>query len=149
VPLYAVTTVAEALDRYLLQRRFQTFLLGLFAAVALVLAAAGIYGLVRYTVARRTREMGVRAALGARSDRLMWMVLRQGFALALAGAAVGLIGALWLSDVVSALLFGVAVSDPANIAITVGILFVTTVVACYGPARRAASVNPLTALRSQ
>jgi predicted permease len=149
VPLYAVTTVAQALDRYLLQRRFQTFLLGLFAAVALVLAAAGIYGLVRYTVARRTREMGVRVALGARSDRLMWMVLRQGFALALAGAAVGLIGALWLSDVVSALLFGVAVSDPANIAITVGILFITTVVACYGPARRAASVNPLTALRSQ
>jgi putative ABC transport system permease protein len=149
VPLYAVTTVAQALDRYLVQRRFQTFLLGLFASVALVLAAVGIYGLIQHSVVRRTREMGVRVALGARSERLVWMILRQGFALALPGLAAGIVCALWLSDAVSALLFGVATSDLTNIVVTSGILLLTTFAACYVPARRAARVDPLTALRCQ
>jgi putative ABC transport system permease protein len=147
VPLYGITTVQQALDRYLLQRRFQTLLLGLFSAIALILAAVGIYGLIQYSVSQRTREIGVRIALGARSEDLVLMILRQGLTLALPGLAAGMVCALWLSDAVSALLFGVAATDLTNIVVTSGILLLTTVVACYIPARRAAGVDPMTALR--
>jgi putative ABC transport system permease protein len=147
VPLYHVTTVSQALDGYLVQRRFQTFLLGLFSTIALVLAAIGIYGLMAYSVARRTHEMGVRVALGARSQRLIFMILRQGIALAMVGLAAGMLCALWVSDAISALLFGVDVSDPTNIVVSSGVLLITALIACYIPARRAARVDPMTALR--
>jgi putative ABC transport system permease protein len=147
VPLYRVTTVAQAMEQYLLQRRFQTILLGLFSAIALALAAAGIYGLIQYSVAHRTREIGVRMALGAVSERVVLMVLRQGMAAVLPGLAVGIGCALWLSTALSALLFGVAVFDLMNVVVTSGVLLLTTLLACYLPARRAARVDPLTALR--
>ncbi len=122
-------------------------MLGLFSAIALVLAAVGIYGLVQYSVSQRTREMGVRMALGARSNGIVVMVLRQGFTLALIGLAVGMGLALWLSKAVSALLFGIAAADLTNVIVTTAILLITTLVACYVPARRAARIDPAAALR--
>lgn len=147
VPLYSLTTVDQAFDRFLMQRRFQTILLGLFSAIALILAAIGIYGLIQYSVAQRTREIGVRMAVGAAAPQVVSMILRQGLTVALPGIALGVIGALWLSDAVSALLFGVTAADFASIVITSGTLLLTTLIACYIPARRAASVDPMTALR--
>ena len=122
-------------------------MLGLFSAIALVLAAVGIYGLVQYSVSQRTREMGVRMALGARSNGIVVMVLRQGFTLALIGLVVGMGLALWLSKAVSALLFGTAAADLTNVILTTAILLITTLVACYVPARRAARIDPVAALR--
>ncbi len=146
VPLYQVTTVADALDDYLVHRRFRTFLLGFFSAIALILAAVGIYGLMTYSVARRTHEIGVRIALGASSRGLVLMILRQGISLAIPGLAAGIVGALWLSQTVSALLFRVSASDLTNILATSGGLLFIALVACYVPARRAARVDPMTVL---
>jgi putative ABC transport system permease protein len=147
VPLYMVTTVKEALDRYLLQRRFQTVLLGLFAAIALLLAAIGIYGLIQFSVSQRTREIGVRIALGGTPGRVVSMVMRQGLFLALPGLAAGMGCALLLSRALSALFFGVGAADTTSIVVTAAVLLLTTAVACYIPARRAARVDPMTALR--
>lgn len=147
VPLYSVTTVAEASARYLLQRRFQTVLLGLFSAIALLLAALGIYGLIQYSVAQRTREIGVRIALGGSSGRVVAMVLRQGLAVAVPGLAMGMTGALLLSHALSSLFFGVAASDWTSIVVTSAVLLLAATLACYLPARRAARIDPLTALR--
>ncbi|MGH7541897.1 MAG: FtsX-like permease family protein, partial [Gemmatimonadota bacterium] len=116
------------------------------SAIALILAAVGIYGLIQYSVARRTHEIGVRIALGARSAGLVLMILRQGLSLAVPGLAAGIVCALWLSEMVSALLFGVAASDLTNTLVTSGILLLTALGACYLPARRAASVDPMAAL---
>ena len=149
VPLYQVRTVDEALDRYLVQRRFVAFLLGLFSAVAVVLAAVGVYGLMAYSVARRTHEMGVRVALGASSERIVLMVLRQGLFLAGLGVAGGMLCALWLSDAVSALLFRVSASDLTYVIITSAILLGASLAACYVPARRASIVDPVRALRAR
>ncbi|MGH7464409.1 MAG: FtsX-like permease family protein, partial [Longimicrobiales bacterium] len=149
VPLYHITTVDQALDGYLLQRRFQTYLLGLFSAIAVTLAAVGIYGLIQYSVTRRTHELGVRMALGASSNGLVLMVVHQGLSLALPGLAAGMLCALWLSDTVSALLFGISATDFTNILVPAAILLTTALVASYIPARRAATLDPMTVLRSQ
>jgi putative ABC transport system permease protein len=149
VALPGLTTLAQALDRYLLQRRFQTLLLGLFSAIALMLAAVGIYGLLQHSVAQRTREIGVRMAVGAASHRVIAMILRQGLIVVLPGLALGVIGAVWLSGAIAAMLFRVPASDVTNIAVTSGILLLTTLLASYLPARRAANVDPMVALRYQ
>jgi predicted permease len=147
VPLYGITTLAQAMDRYLVQRRFQTLLLGLFSAIALTLAAVGVYGLIQYSVMQRTREIGVRVALGGTSGHVLSMVLRQGLTVALQGLAVGIVVALLLSERLSALFFGVAAADLGSIVVTSGVLLLATLVACWLPARRAARVDPMTALR--
>jgi putative ABC transport system permease protein len=147
VPLYSVTTVEEALDAYLGPRRSQTYLLVIFSVIALVLAAIGIYGLVQYSVAQRTREMGVRLALGARIERVALMVVGEGFLLAVVGLALGIGLALSISRVASALLFGVAPFDVTSLIMTSALLLVTTLVACWVPARRAGRVDPVVALR--
>jgi putative ABC transport system permease protein len=147
VPLYRITTVDEALETYLGPRRSQTFLLGFFSVIALFLAAIGIYGLVQYSVAQRTREMGVRIALGARFERMALMIMGEGLIMALFGLAVGIGLAVWLSSMAGALLFDVAPSDMTSILVTSAILLVTTLLACWVPASRAGRVDPVVALR--
>jgi ABC-type antimicrobial peptide transport system permease subunit len=149
VPLYQVAPLTQAMERYFLQRRFQTLLLAGFSSVALILAAVGVYGLIQYSVAQRTREIGVRIALGAVSRNVTLMVLRQGLSVALPGLVAGIFCALWLSEALAALLFGVVGPEPANVLVAFGVLLLTTLLACWVPARRAARVDPLTALRSR
>jgi putative ABC transport system permease protein len=147
VPLYRVRTLGQLLGASVAQARFMTLVLGLFAAVALALAAVGIYGVVAYTVAQRTRELGIRLALGARAADILWLVLRQGAILGGLGAAIGLAGALVSTRALARMLYEVTPSDPATFALgTVGLLAVA-LVASYLPARRASGVDPVEALR--
>jgi putative ABC transport system permease protein len=147
VPLYGLTSVTEGMDRYVAQRRLQTFLVSLFSSVALIMAAVGIYGLLHYSVSKRGREIGVRVALGARSTDVVRMVMREGLMLAVPGIALGLLAALWVAESLTVLLYEVSTSDPVSIATTAIALVGATLVASYLPATRAARVDPTTALR--
>lgn len=129
------------------KRRFQMTLLVAFAALALVLAAVGVYGVVAYSVVQRTHEVGIRIALGAGQGQVLRMVVRQGFRLALAGVVVGIVGAFALTRLMSSLLFGVSVTDAATFLTASVVLLLVALVACTIPALRAARVNPLVALR--
>jgi putative ABC transport system permease protein len=153
--VYAQTVIlrsdtAEAtLGELSAQRRFQTWLLTVFAGAALLLAAIGIYGIVHFAVAQRTQEIGVRIALGAGRADIVRMILAQGMALPLAGTVIGLIGALSLTRVMRHLLFHVQPVDPPTFAGVGGILVVVAAIACWLPARRAMRVDPLVALRHE
>jgi putative ABC transport system permease protein len=129
------------------QPRFYLYLLTAFAAVALVLAAVGIYGVMSHSVSRRTHELAVRMALGAQREEVMRMVVRESMMLALIGGAVGLVGALALSPMMKSLLYGVHATDPATLAIAAGVLGVVALMASYIPARRTTKVDPIVALR--
>src|SRR6266446_2560301 len=129
------------------QRRFYMMLLGGFAALALVLAAVGLYGVISYFVAQRTQEVGIRVALGASGSQVVAMVMRQGLKLAAAGLAIGPALALLLKSVLKGLLVGVSAADPATLALTALVLLLVAVLAPYVPARRAARVDPMVALR--
>jgi len=122
-------------------------LLAVFAFIALVIAAAGIYGIMAQTVTQRTQEIGVRMALGAQLSDVLKMVLRSGMSLALIGIAIGLAGAYFLTRLMATLLFGVTPTDAFTFASVAVILFVVALIACYIPARRATKVDPLVALR--
>ena len=143
----------EPLDRTLAQSiarpRFTTLLLGLFAALALALASIGVHGLLSYTVAQRTREIGIRLALGAPRQAVLGLIARQGLGLALGGTALGLLGALALTRLLRSLLFGVGPLDPIAFAAAPLILIAVALVASYLPARRAARVDPMISLRSE
>jgi putative ABC transport system permease protein len=134
---------ASSLD----QRRFSLVVFGVFGAVALLLAAMGIYGVTSYAVAQRTQEIGIRMALGARMGDVLKLVLKSGMSLVLMGAALGVAGAFATTRVMSSLLFGVAPTDLATFTAVVVVLVVVAFVACYIPARRATKVDPLVALR--
>ena len=129
------------------QRRFYMMLLGGFAVLALVLAAVGLYGVISYSVAQRTQEVGIRVALGASRGEVVAMVMGQGLRLAAAGLAIGLLLALVLKGVLKGLLVGVSATDPATLALTALLLLLVAVLASYVPARRAARVDPMVALR--
>jgi ABC-type antimicrobial peptide transport system permease subunit len=132
--------------------RFNMLLLGIFAAVALVLAAVGLYGVISYSVGQRAHEIGIRMALGAKRSDVLGMVLRQGMTLVAAGLAVGLAAALLMSRVLaslSSLLYDVSARDPVILALVVLILAATAMVACMLPALKATRVDPVTALRCE
>jgi putative ABC transport system permease protein len=124
-------------------------LLSGFAGLALVLAALGIYGVISYSVSQRTRELGIRIALGATHDRVVRLVLSQGVALTTGGVAIGLLGAYWLTGLIAALLFDVTTSDPATFVGVAAILLGVAWLASYLPARRAARVDPVIAMRAE
>ncbi len=130
-------------------RRFHLALVSVFGGTALLLAMAGIYGVMACAVARRRREIGVRMALGARSGDVLRLVVGQGMATAAVGVAIGLGGALALTRVMRSLLFGVSASDPLTFAGVAALLALVALLACYLPARRAAGADPVTALRSE
>jgi putative ABC transport system permease protein len=147
-PIHAVRALREVVARTMSQRRFATTLLGVFALMALVLAAVGTYAVTAHSVSRRTAEIGLRMALGARSIDVLALVLRQAMGHALCGVGLGLLGAAGLSRALSGLLFGISPSDPVSFGGIAGLLAGTTLAACYFPASRAAAVDPLVALRS-
>jgi len=146
-PIYGVAPLEQQLGNYLTQRRFQTSLLTGFSLVALLMAAVGIYGLIQYSVATRTQEIGLRMAIGARAGDIIRLIIREGLTLSLTGLALGLVGAWWLGRAGSSLLFGVTASDPLTLTTVSLLLTAVAVGACYFPVRRAMRVDPMLALR--
>lgn len=143
----------KTMDQWLLnsaaQPRLNSVLLGAFAAVALLIAAIGIYGVLAYSVSLRTREIGLRMALGATPRGVLKLVVGEGMVVVMIGVGIGLVGGLAIGRVVSSLVFGVTVHDPATFAGVATILAVVALAACVIPARRAARVNPMIALRHE
>ncbi len=137
----------QALTQSVSQPRFDTMLLGLFAGIALLLAAVGIYGLIAYAVAQRTHEIGVRMALGAAPADVVWMVVRQGASLAVIGIVLGLGGAFALTRLLKTMLFGIGVSDPLTFAVAPLGLMLVVLLATFFPALRATRISPVVALK--
>ena len=147
LPVFGAQTLKEAVSSSLAERRFSMETIALFAVTAFLLAGLGIYGVISYMVSERTQEIGVRLALGAKKENILGLVLRQGLALATAGAAVGLVGALIVSHLMAGLLYGVRATDPLTFAGVALLLLGVAALACYVPARRAIRVDPMIALR--
>ncbi len=147
LPVYAAQTMGEVVETSFAAQRFAALLLGLFAAMALVLAAVGIYGVMAFSVGQRTQEMGIRMALGATRPDILRLVLGRGSVLTVAGALIGLLACLGLTRFLASLLFGVTATDPVTFLGVAFILAAVALFACYVPARRATRVDPLVALR--
>ncbi len=147
LPITQVRTLAEIVDESLAQRRFNMMLLLIFAAVAAVLAAVGIYGVMSYSVAQRRSEMGIRVALGAQEADILKLIVGTGAKLTVVGVLVGLAGAFGLTRLMAGLLYGVSVVDPLVYAVISALLAATALLATYLPARRAAKINPIIALK--
>jgi putative ABC transport system permease protein len=149
VPMYGVKSMEEMVAESGSLRRLNMWLIGAFAVLALTLAAVGIYGVIAYAVSQRTREIGIRIALGAQRGDVLRMILAQGAKLALAGVIAGLVGALMLSSLMSSLLFGVSPRDLATFSIVPWMVLILVLIGCYIPARRATTVDPVVALRCE
>jgi len=149
LPVYGAQTLDQALSASLSQRRFSMEIVALFALTALLLAGLGIYGTISFIVGERTREIGIRLALGAQRGEILGMVLRQGLGLAITGAAVGLAAALIASHLMAGLLYGVRPTDPLTFVGVTLVLAAVALAACYIPALRAMHVDPLVALRNE
>ncbi|MEO8028160.1 MAG: ABC transporter permease [Bryobacteraceae bacterium] len=147
LPLYYIRTMAERVDESLARRRFSMTLLGIFAGLALALAAVGIYGVMAYLVTQGTREIGIRMALGATQGGILAMILKQGLAIAAVGLSLGLVGAFALTRFLGSLLFGVSPTDGLTFVAIAGILGFVALLASYVPARRAARIDPMVSLR--
>jgi predicted permease len=147
LPIYDVATMTHTIEEAVFTERMLAVLSAAFGLLATLLAAVGLYGLMSYTVARRTREIGIRIALGAEQTAMIWLVLREVAWLVAIGLAIGLPAALGLSRVVASQLFGLSARDPMTLAVAVIVLAAVGALAGYLPARRAAAVEPIRALR--
>jgi predicted permease len=148
-PIMSARTLEQTVIMTLSRRRLSMVLLSTFSACALLLALLGIYATLAYSVAQRTREIGIRMALGARAAEVVSLMVKEGMRLALLGAALGVAGALAMGRVMSGLLFGVGAHDPATFAMVTALLLGAALLACWIPARRASRVDPLVALRTE
>jgi len=146
-PVSDVRTMNQVMSEWVARSRFNTLLLGLFAGLATLLSAVGIFGVMNYSVALRTRELGLRLAVGAQPRQVLLLVLKQGLALTIVGLVVGLAAALALTRLLSGLLFGVAAADVTTFSSISVLLVLVSLLACYLPARRAMRIDPLSALR--
>jgi ABC-type antimicrobial peptide transport system permease subunit len=142
-------TVAQEVDQALVEEHVIALLSSFFAALALLLASVGLYGLMSYAVARRTREIGIRMTLGAQPWKVLWAVLREALALALSGLALGIPCALALSRLLASVLFGLSAHDLPTLAIVSLLLLMVVLFAGYLPARRASRIDPMTAVRME
>jgi putative ABC transport system permease protein len=149
VPVSSIATMKEVVSASVANQRFGAFLFTLFGFVALLLAASGIYGVISYSVAQRRHEIGVRAALGAPRREILRLILFEGAKLTLLGVAIGVIAALSLTRLMRGLLFEVSPIDPFTFASVALLLILVALLACYIPARRAARVDPMIALRHE
>ena len=149
LPVFQIMTMNERLSNSVGARRFNLMLLGAFAGLALLLAGVGVYGVISYVVTGRTHEIGIRMALGAQSSDVLGLFIRQGMTLVLLGVGLGLFGAFALTRVMTGLLFAVGAKDPVTFAAVAVLLSLIALLACYIPARRAARVDPLIALRHE
>jgi predicted permease len=147
LPIFRIGTLAAQLSNSLMPQRLAAALVTAFGAIALLLAAIGLYGVMAYTVSQRTREIGIRMALGAQARDVLRLVVRQGMFIALFGVLLGLAAALALTRLMTSLLFGVSATDPLTFGVIALLLALVALLACYIPARRATQVDPLTALR--
>ena len=147
IPVHDIKTLEQFLAGSVVQPRFNSLLLGTFAALAVTLAAVGLYGLIGYTVARRTHEVGIRLALGATPTEVLTLVLRQGITIALIGIIIGVLASLALARWLSTLLYDVSPLDPLILGGAAVLLLCVALVACFLPARRAMRVDPMAALR--
>jgi putative ABC transport system permease protein len=147
IPLTAVATLDDVMSEAVQGQRFTTTLMGVFAGLALILAAVGIYGVIAYTVSQRTQEIGIRVALGADRVRIGALVLKQGMLPALIGIGLGLVAAGLLSRSLASLLYGIKPLDPVTFAVIPVLLLLVALVAIVIPARKATRVDPMTAIR--
>jgi ABC-type antimicrobial peptide transport system permease subunit len=145
-PIADVQPLSDLVAKELSVQRAQLWLLGAFAGLALLLAAIGLYGLLAHLVAQRTRDIGIRMALGASRAQVLRWILRQGLEPVAAGLASGTVGALLLTQSMRKLLYDVSPADPATLVLVALVLLLVAAVACYGPARRAATIDPMQAL---
>jgi putative ABC transport system permease protein len=149
VALGGVRTMEDTIARSLLKRKFTMTLLTIFAGIAIALASIGLYGVMSYSVAQRTREIGIRVALGAQRAHVLRLVVRQGMLLTGMGVLVGLLGSFGLTRLISSLLFGVSPTDLSTFAAVSTLLFAVALLASWIPARRASRVDPIVALRTE
>jgi len=149
VPVYSVSTMNEIIGASLGSRRLNLWLIGSFAAITLLLAASGLYGVVAYTVAQRTREVGIRMALGARSGDVVKLMIGYGAVRAMLGIAIGFVVAVVATRAIASLLVGISADDPLTYVCVASLLGVTALGASWIPARRAARVDPMVAIRAE
>jgi putative ABC transport system permease protein len=149
IAISSLRTLEQVTDSALAARRFTLMIVGFFAGTALILTVAGIYSVIAFGVAQRTREIGVRLALGAKAEQIFALILREGAAIVGFGAPAGILASLVLSQLIAAQLYGVSPQDPWALAAAVLMIASIAFLACWLPARRAARVNPIVALRAE